>query len=96
MKTTFTTTVVQAEGKQATGLRVPAEAVSALGSHKRPKVVVQLNDYTYRSTVAAYGDVFMLPLSAEHARQPDSRPATQLRLRWSWMSSRALWRSRRT
>ena len=66
MKTTFTTTVVQAEGKQATGLRIPAEAVSALGSHKRPKVVVHLNDYTYRSTVAAYGDVFMLPLSAEH------------------------------
>lgn len=66
MKTTFTTTVVQAEGKQATGLRVPAEAVRALGSHKRPKVVVHLSGYTYRSTVAAYGDVFMLPLSAEH------------------------------
>lgn len=66
MKATFTTTVVQAEGKNATGLRVPAEAVAALGSHKRPKVTVTLNGYTYRSTVAAYGDVFMLPLSAEH------------------------------
>lgn len=66
MKTTFTTIVEQAEGKQATGLRVPAEAVSAFGTHKRPKVMVYLNGYTYRSTVAAYGDVFMLPLSAEH------------------------------
>jgi hypothetical protein len=66
MKATFTTTLVQAEGKNATGLRVPAEAVAALGTHKRPKVMVSLNGYTYRSTVAAYGDVFMLPVSAEH------------------------------
>jgi len=66
MKATFTTTVVQAEGKNATGLQVPAEAIAALGKQKRPKVTVSLNGYTYRSTVAAYGDVFMLPLSAEH------------------------------
>jgi len=66
MKATFTTTVVQAEGKNATGLQVPAEAIAALGKQKRPKVTVSLNGYTYCSTVAAYGDVFMLPLSAEH------------------------------
>jgi hypothetical protein len=66
MKTTFTTTVEQAEGKNATGLRVPAEAITALGKQKRPKVVVSLNGYSYRSTVAAYGDVFMLPLAKEH------------------------------
>ena len=66
MKATFTTLVVQAEGMNATGLRVPAEAVAALGTGKRPKVTVSLNGYTYRTTVAAYGDVFMLPLSAEH------------------------------
>jgi hypothetical protein len=66
MQATFTTTVVQAEGKNATGLQVPAAAVAALGSQKRPKVSVSLNGYTYRSTIAAYGDVFMLPLSAEH------------------------------
>lgn len=66
MKATFTTTVIQAEGKNATGLSVPAEVVAGLGTHKRPKVIVSLNGYTYRSTVAAYGDVFMLPLSAEH------------------------------
>ncbi len=66
MKATFTTPVVQAEGSNATGLRVPAEAVVALGAGKRPKVTVTLHGYTYRSTVAAYGDLFMLPLSAEH------------------------------
>jgi uncharacterized protein YdeI (YjbR/CyaY-like superfamily) len=29
-------------------------------------VVVSLNGYTYRTTVAPFGDVFMLPLSQEH------------------------------
>ena len=66
MKTTFTTTVTQAEGVNATGLPVPAEAVVALGTKKRPPVKVTFNGYTYSSTVAAYGDVFMLPLAAEH------------------------------
>jgi antitoxin component of MazEF toxin-antitoxin module len=66
MKATFMTPVVQAEDVNATGLRVPAEAVAALGAGKKPKVTVTLNGYTYRSTVAAYGDVFMLPLSAAH------------------------------
>jgi len=66
MSATFTTPVEQAEDSRATGLRVPAEVVAALGAGKRPKVTVSLNGYTYRSTVAAYGDVFMLPLSTEH------------------------------
>ncbi len=67
MKATFSTTVTQAEGMNATGLPVPAEAIAALGTSKRPKVVITINDrYSYRSTVAAYGDVFMLPLAAEH------------------------------
>lgn len=66
MKATFTSPVIKAEGLNATGLRVPAEAVAALGKQKKPKVRVTLNGYTYRSTVAAYGDVFMLPLSAEN------------------------------
>lgn len=66
MKATFSTAIVQAEGKNATGIRVPTEAIVALGTQKRPKVVVSLNGYSYRSTVAAYGDVFMIPLSAEH------------------------------
>ena len=31
-----------------------------------PAVTVTINGYTYRSTIAAYGDVFMLPLAAEN------------------------------
>ncbi len=66
MKATFTTAVHQEEGMNATGLQVPAEVVTSLNSGKRPKVKISLNGYTYRSTVAAYGDVFMLPLSKAH------------------------------
>ncbi len=66
MKSTFTTTVLQEEGMNATGIRVPAEVVEALGKGKKPPVVVKIGKHSYRSTVAAYGDVFMVPLSAEN------------------------------
>jgi Bacteriocin-protection, YdeI or OmpD-Associated/Domain of unknown function (DUF1905) len=57
---------IQLNGKTATGIPVPAEVVSALGKGKRPPVTVTIGGHTYRSTVAAYGEVFMLPLSAEN------------------------------
>jgi antitoxin component of MazEF toxin-antitoxin module len=66
MGVTFITTLLKAEGKNATGISVPAEVVAALGTHKRPKVKVSLKGYTYRTTIAAYGNVFMLPVSQEH------------------------------
>jgi len=66
MQATLTTAVTQEEGMKATGLPIPADAIAVLDSGKRPKVKVSLNGTTYRSTVAAYGDVFMLPLSKEH------------------------------
>lgn len=59
-------TTIQLEGKTATGFQVPAEVVESMGRGKRPPVTVTINGYTYRSTIAAYGDVFMLPLAAEH------------------------------
>jgi Bacteriocin-protection, YdeI or OmpD-Associated/Domain of unknown function (DUF1905) len=59
-------TTLQQEGKTATGFQVPVDVVEALGKGKRPPVRVTINGYTYRSTVAAYGDVYMLPLAAEH------------------------------
>jgi hypothetical protein len=66
MAVTFTTTILQAEGKNATGISVPPEVVAALGKGKKPPVRVTLNGYSYRTTIAAYGDVFMLPVSQEH------------------------------
>jgi hypothetical protein len=58
--------ILQLAGKSATGFRVPAEVVAALGAGKRPAVRVTINGHTYRSTVAPLGGVFMLPVSAEH------------------------------
>jgi hypothetical protein len=62
----YTTIVSSEPGMNATGLPVPAEVVAALGTQKKPKVKVSLKGYTYRSTVAVFGDVFILPLSQEH------------------------------
>jgi hypothetical protein len=59
-------TVIELGGKTATGLRVPDEVVDALGSGKRPAVLVRIGSHTYRSTVAVMDGVFMLPLSAEN------------------------------
>lgn len=66
MKETFTTSILQEEGMNATGIRVPAEIISLFGMGKKPKVKVTLNGYSYRTTVAPFGDVFMLSLSKEH------------------------------
>lgn len=61
----FRTTLLQS-GPTATGFEVPAEVVASLGKGKRPPVVVTVNGYTYRNTVAVFGDVFMIGISAEH------------------------------
>ena len=78
MAETFITTVLQAEDVNATGIRVPSEVIAALGTQKRPKVVVSLNGYTYRTTVAPFGDVFMLPLSQEHRAASGLKPGDEV------------------
>jgi hypothetical protein len=40
--------------------------VAALENGKKPRVKVSLNGYTYQTTVAVLGGVFMLALSAEN------------------------------
>ncbi|TDH21262.1 DUF1905 domain-containing protein [Segetibacter sp. 3557_3] len=57
---------LQLHGKTATGLEVPADVVTALGSSKRPAVQVTINGYTYRSTIGPRNGSYMLPVSAEH------------------------------
>ena len=57
---------VELGGKTATGIAVPAEVVAALGSGRRPPVVVTVGGHTYRTTVASRGGRFLVPLSAEN------------------------------
>ena len=59
-------TTLELGGKTATGFRVPPAVVEALGKGKRPPVRVTINGYTYRNTVAVYGDAYMLGVAAEH------------------------------
>ena len=62
---TFQTTLLLA-GKTATGIVIPPEVVESLGAGKKPAVLVTINGYTYRNTVAVMGGEFMVGVSAEN------------------------------
>jgi hypothetical protein len=53
-----------------TGIEVPEEVVQALGAGKRAPVVVNVNRFEYRSTIASMGGRFLIPFSA--ARREES------------------------
>jgi hypothetical protein len=53
-----------------TGIEVPEAAVAALGRGKRPAVLVEVNGFRFRSTVAPMGGKFLIPFSA--ARREES------------------------
>ncbi len=59
----FSTTMFQTGNN--TGIPVPEDVVTALGAGKRPAVVVTVNGYEYRSTVASMGGQFLIPFSAD-------------------------------
>jgi hypothetical protein len=59
----FATTLL---GTTKTGIEVPAEVVEALGKGKKPAVVLTVNGYTYRNTVAVMGGRYLVSLSAAH------------------------------
>jgi Bacteriocin-protection, YdeI or OmpD-Associated/Domain of unknown function (DUF1905) len=64
----FHTTLLSA-GKTALGFEVPPAVVEGLGAGKRPPVLVTINGFTYRNTVAVYGGVYMIGVSAENRAQ---------------------------
>ena len=51
-----------------TGINVPEEIIVRLGAGKKPPVVITLNNYTYRSTVAVMGGKYLVSLSAENRK----------------------------
>jgi hypothetical protein len=63
----FSTTMFQLGNN--TGIEVPADVVAALGAGKRPPVVVTVNGYEYRSTVAPMGGKYLLPFSADRREE---------------------------
>ncbi|HYO42674.1 MAG TPA: YdeI/OmpD-associated family protein [Candidatus Limnocylindrales bacterium] len=65
MSETFRATIVQT-GKTACGIQVPEAVVTALGGSKRPAVVVTLDGYAYRSTVAPMGAEWWVGVNSDH------------------------------
>jgi hypothetical protein len=63
----FSTTMFQMGNN--TGIEVPAEVLAALDAGKRPPVIVNVNGYEYRSTVAPMGGKYLLPFSAERREE---------------------------
>ena len=61
----FRTILLQA-GKTATGIKIPDEVIEKLGAGKKPPVMVTINGFTYRSTVAVMGGAFMVGVNAEN------------------------------
>lgn len=57
---------LQLDGKSATGIEVPQEVIDGFKSGKKVAVTVEINGYTYRSTVGPYKGVNKLPVSAEN------------------------------
>ncbi|MGI8715088.1 MAG: YdeI/OmpD-associated family protein [Solirubrobacteraceae bacterium] len=60
----FDAELKQAEGKNATGIDVPAEILERFGAGKRPRVQVTINGHTYQSTVGTMHGVPKIPVSA--------------------------------
>jgi bifunctional DNA-binding transcriptional regulator/antitoxin component of YhaV-PrlF toxin-antitoxin module len=56
---------IEETGKTAAGIRVPNEVVVALGPSRKPAVRATINRFTYRTSVASMGGVFMLGIPPE-------------------------------
>lgn len=52
-----------------TGVPVPAEVLEELGGGKRPAVVVSVNGYEYRSSVASMGGRSLISFSADKRKE---------------------------
>ena len=59
----FSTTMLQTGSN--TGIEVPPEQVEALGGGKRAAVVVRVNGFEYRSTLAVMGGRHLIPFSSD-------------------------------
>jgi hypothetical protein len=72
--------VIQQTGKTACGIEVPEAIVDALGASRRPAVVVTLDGYTYRSTVAPMNDGFWLGVNADHREASGLRAGDEVQV----------------
>ncbi|MEO5889358.1 MAG: YdeI/OmpD-associated family protein [Ferruginibacter sp.] len=74
----FKTKIVQIGNN--TGISVPADIIEKMGVGKKPPVVITLKNYTYRSTVAVMGGLYMVSLSAEHRKNANVAGGDELEI----------------
>jgi hypothetical protein len=79
MSQTFRATIQQT-GKSACGIEVPVDIVDALGRSRRPAVVVTLDGYAYRSTVAPMGGGFWVGVNADHREASGLRAGDEVQV----------------
>ena len=63
-----------------TGINVPDEIITKLDAGKKPPVVITLNKYTYRSTVAVMAGRYMVSLSAENRKNANVKGGDELEI----------------
>jgi uncharacterized protein YdeI (YjbR/CyaY-like superfamily) len=74
----FKTKIVQIGNN--TGISVPEKIIESFGVGKKPPVVITLNKYTYRSTVAVMNGQYMVSLSAENRKKANVAGGDQLEI----------------
>lgn len=63
-----------------TGIVVPAEKVAELGAGKRPAVLVNVNGFEYRNTVAVMGGQYLISVSAAIRKETGLRGGDPIRV----------------
>src|ERR1041385_1071919 len=79
-------TTVSAAGNN-TGIVVPDEVIERLGAGRRPSVVVDVNGYEYRSTVAVMGGKHMIGISAAIRKETGLKGGDPITVRLSVATS---------
>ena len=71
---------IQQTGKTACGIEVPEAVVAGLGGSKRPAVVVTLDGYTYRSTVAPMSGGWWVGVNSDHREASGLRAGDEVQV----------------
>jgi len=60
------------------GIEVPPEVIEPLGAGKRPPVLVNVNDFEYRSTVAVMGGRYLISHNAAQRKESGINPGDRI------------------
>ena len=74
----FITTIFQ-KGNNL-GIEVPESIIEKLGAGKKPPVIVTINYYTYKNTVAVMQGKYLIPLNSEHRKFVNVNGGDQLEI----------------